>query len=387
MTSLTSSERERLLTRPFALLATAHFFQGLALHLYVHLPGFLKELGAPEVEIGSVYAITAAVAIASRPFVGRIMDRRGRRVVILAGGALHLFVCLLYLTVQARGAWVVAVRAVHGVAEAALFSSLFTLAADIVPASRRTEGIALFGVSGLLPIAVSGLLGDAVLGIASYRTLFGLSAALAAVAFAASLPVQDVRPSAAGAQESERSFWLAVLEPRLLPLWFVGTVFAICLAAVFTFMKTYVLETGNGTVGQFFAAYIVAACFVRVAFGWLPDRVGARRSLLCALSALGLGLMLLALARSRVELAAAGMLCGLGHGFAFPILGGLVVSRAVPAERGTVLAWFTAVFDLGTLIGGPLFGAMVSAFGYRTMYETAGFGCLLGTVVYAFWER
>src|SRR5258706_9824238 len=108
MTSLTSSEQERLLTRPFVLLAVAHFFQALALHLNVHLPGFLKQLGAPEVEIGSVYALTAGVAIASRPFVGRVMDRRGRRVVILAGGSLHLLVCLLYLTVHARGMWVAA---------------------------------------------------------------------------------------------------------------------------------------------------------------------------------------------------------------------------------------------------------------------------------------
>lgn len=72
-----------------------------------------------------------------------------------------------YLTVNSIGPWVYVIRIVHGVGLAALFSVFLTIVADVVPKSRRTEGIAILGVSGLLPLSLGGLLGDAVLARAS----------------------------------------------------------------------------------------------------------------------------------------------------------------------------------------------------------------------------
>ena len=153
--------REPLLTRAFLLVSLAHSLQSLALNLHVHLPGFLKGLGASELRIGSIFAAMSAAAIVSRPWVGRAMDARGRLVVIVAGSVVHVVVSALYLTVHSLGPLIVFVRVLHGIAEGMLFSSLFAYATDIVPAARRTEGIAVFGVSGLLPIAAGGLLSGA----------------------------------------------------------------------------------------------------------------------------------------------------------------------------------------------------------------------------------
>jgi MFS family permease len=89
-------------------------------------------------------------------------------------------VCALYLTVHQLGPWLYAVRIVHGIAEAMLFAALFTHAADLIPPARRTEGMALFGVSGLLPISLGGLLGDLILQRAGYAQLFETSTAFAA---------------------------------------------------------------------------------------------------------------------------------------------------------------------------------------------------------------
>src|SRR5207237_1382643 len=158
-----------------------------------------------------------------------------------------------------------AVRALHGVCEASLFASLFAYAADVVPAERRIEGIALFGVSGMLPMSVSSLLGDAILEHATYPTLFTVAIGFSAIGFV------------------------------LLP----------------------------------------------------------------ALGALAIGFVLLS-TTTEAGIAIAAVLCGLGHGFTFPILLGMVVSRARPSERGAALALYTALFDAGTLIGGPLLGLLIT---------------------------
>ena len=146
--------RDRLFTPALALAFAANFLHGTGFNLFLNLPGFLTDLGATKTEIGVIWSITAAAAIVSRPSVGRAMDLRGRRVVFLTGGVLNVVVCGLYVTVESIGPWVGLIRVLHGVAEAMLFSSLFTYAADRIPISRRTEGIALFGISGLLPISV-----------------------------------------------------------------------------------------------------------------------------------------------------------------------------------------------------------------------------------------
>ncbi len=378
--------RDPILSRQFAFCFLGSFLQSLAFNLFLHLPGFIKELGAREVEIGLIFSVTAVAAIAVRPSIGRVMDRRGRRPVILLGGLLNTMVCGLYLTISEIGVWIVVVRVIHGLSEAMLFSAFFTYAADIVPARRRTEGIALFGVSGILPIALGGVLGDWILAQAGYDEMFRVAVVLAAASVLVSFPMAEsyVRPVDG---ETPRGFGAAVVQPSLLPLWFLGAVFATALASAFTFMKTFVMETGIGSMGLFFSAYAFAAVVLRIFFAWIPDRVGPKRALFPALGCLCLGFFALALATDAKDLAIAGILCGLGHGFTFPIVSGMVVTRAREEERGAAMSVFTALFDAGVLVGGPAFGAVIGVWGYSTMFACAGGVVALGAVVFGFWDR
>ena len=97
--------RPPLVSRQFVLCFGANFLQNLAFTLYLHLSGFLHELGADEVRIGVIVSVTAATAILWRPPLGKLMDERGRRGVILAGGLLNVLVCALYPTIRNLGVW------------------------------------------------------------------------------------------------------------------------------------------------------------------------------------------------------------------------------------------------------------------------------------------
>jgi len=125
---------------------------------------------------------------------------------------------------------------------------------------------------------------------------------------------------------------------------------------------------------------------LRLFLGWLPERIGPKRALWPALGLLALGLAGLALARSATTVAVSGLLCGFGHGFTFPILSGLVVHRARPAERGVALSLFTSLFDFGMLIGGPAFGFLLERSGYGAMYGAAAAVVVSGTLAFALWD-
>jgi MFS family permease len=377
---------ERLFTRPFLLVSVANFTSGMSYALFLHLSGYLAELGATDTQIGLIYAATAVASIAMRPLIGPVMDRYGRRPVIMVGGVLNIIFVLLYLTVSTLGPWVYAVRIGHGVAEAMLFSALFTYAADIIPASRRSQGIALFGVTGLLPIGVAGIIGDFVLSVAGFTELFLTAAAFAVLTLLFSIPLPERRPELAPG-EQPRGFWSIVTERDLLPIWWMIGSFSTVLTAYFVFIRRYVDDTGFGSVGLFFSMYVAVAILERVFLGWLPDRAGRKRVLYPSIVVLIAGFFVLAGASSWVGVAIAGALCGAGHGFIFPILTTLLVDRAPDTDRGSAMSFFTAMLDVGTLIGGPILGAIIDTAGWGPMYVTAGLGLGIATVVFARWDR
>jgi MFS family permease len=377
--------RERLLTRPFLLCSAANLAQGLAFNLYLHLAGFLEERGADEVEVGLIGGVSALAGLLLRPTLARVLDRRGRRVVILVGSILNVFVCALYLTVSTLGPWIYLVRVGHGLAEAMLFTGLFTYAADFVPASRRNEGLALFGVSGMLPIGLGGLLGDLILARATYRALFLASVAFAGSTLLLASPLRDHEP-VKGASRPSRGFLAAAVQRNLVPIWLLGLAFAITLTGAFTFLKLFVERSGIGSVGLFFSMYSGAAIILRVVAGWLPDRVGPKRVLFPSLLALAAGFVTLSVAGDDVTVAAAGLLCGIGHGYIFPILFGLVVTRARFFNDTATTEIYTGLFDAGWLIGGPALGHVASGGRFPQMFLTAAAVILVGGSLFALWE-
>jgi MFS family permease len=357
----------------------------MAFFLFVHFPGFLSDLGAEEFEIGVIVGTAALISILSRPLVGTEMDRRGRRPVILAGNAVNVLALGLYLFVSDLGPFVYVVRGLHGIGEASLFTALSTYAADIVPERRRTQGLALFGVSGMLPLALSGVLGDIVLKRGDYQDLFTLALAFGVGALLLSLPLRDL--PVPGGRRRSATMLTTLRTASLLPLWWITLVFSMALTGYFTFLKTYVEETGFGTVGAFFAAYAVTAIVLRLTAGWLPDRLGDKTVLFPALGILTGGFLALAATSSDLGVTIAGVLCGAGHAYVFPILYSLLVSRARISERGAAMAIFTGLFDVGTLLGGPLLGLTIGLGGYRTMFTVAGLVIVGGSLVFARWDR
>ena len=95
---------------------------------------------------------------------------------------------------------------------------------------------------------------------------------------------------------------------------------------------------------------------------------------------------LLSVADRALHIGVAGVLGGLGHGFIFPILSGLVVARARDSERGTAVAIFTSLFDVGMLLGGAGFGAVIERWSYEAMFATTAMIVIGVTATFYAWE-
>ena len=86
-------------------------------------------------------------------------------------------------------------------------------------------------------------------------------------------------------------------------------------------------------------------------------------------SALGLSGPGVGVPSPLVLLVAAGLIAGGAHGFLYPGLAALVTDQAAPVHRGAVVGVFSAVFLFGHAAGAFLFGGVVHAVGYGSMWN------------------
>lgn len=140
-------------------------------------------------------------------------------------------------------------------------------------------------------------------------------------------------------------------------------------------------------MGAFFTVYTLTAIVQRLVFGWVPDRLGLKRVLGPALLIFASGLLLLSVAQSVWEVRAAALCCGIGHGYAFPILLGLVSQRAQATERGVAMAIYTTIDDGAMLLAGPACGFLVETMGYAAMFGGAAMLLSGATWLFFLWDR
>ncbi|MPY96184.1 MAG: MFS transporter, partial [Acidimicrobiia bacterium] len=117
--------------------------QGL---LYPALPLYLtEELGTSKAVAGLVVSSLAVAAVASRPWAGSFIDRRGRRPLLLAGPLVVAVTSAGLLSV--RSVWMVlACRLVQGLGGSLTYSAASAIAADVAPEDRRARYLARFSL-------------------------------------------------------------------------------------------------------------------------------------------------------------------------------------------------------------------------------------------------
>ncbi len=382
-----SGPREPILTPAFGWLTAAHLLQAFGYSSMILLPSYLDHLGASRGEIGAIMAASAIGGLASRPAVGWALDAWGRKPTLAAGTVVMTLGMLLVGLIDDIGWLAYAVRVVFGIGMGACFTGYFTLAADLVPVSRRTEGLALFGVSGLLPLALNPFAGR--LGILGADVRWFLP--MVGVVIGSSLLALTRVPERWAPRAPRRVFGpdvlLALRHRALWSVWLADVVFSGMVALFMSFSLVVATDRGVSSPADMWLAYALGAISVRLFGGSLPDRVGPSRLLPPALLSYVAGVLLVAWSSSSGGFALAGLLAGVGHGYCFPILTAQVVTRSPESLRGSALAMFTGIWDLTKLLLPPAFGMIADLWGDVAMLQLTAGAAVFGLGLWALLER
>ena len=350
----------------FFVASLANFFFFASLNAFSLLPLYIKALGGTESQIGWVMGSYSLTAILGQPLAGALVDRFGRKRFLLLGSALGMLAAVGFAFSTHMDARFVLFRILQGIAYSIFYIANLTLVAEIVPSSRRGEAVGLFGISGLITIALSPALGEQVIHRAGYSAFFLAAAVAAAGCLLTSLAFRNLSSAPREAASSDRSFLIP--SARSLPPILISLVFGLSSGAVFVFLPTYATQAGLSRIGGFYVAYSVAAIGIRLACGRLSDRWGRQRVILPALLVMGSGTLGLAWFVSPVGLLLVGTLTGMAHGLLFPALSAYAIDLADSEGRGRSIGAFSTALLLGHALASFIFGIVAEQFGYRLIY-------------------
>jgi MFS family permease len=367
--SSTGPEAEAIYSAGFFIASLSNFFFFASANAFSLLPLYIKALGGTESQIGAIMGTYSLTAILAQPLAGALADRFGRKRFLLMGSALGVVAALGFAASSRLDLRFFLFRLLQGVGYSAFYVSNLTLVAEIVPASRRGEAVGLFGISGLVTIALSPALGEILIHRAGYGAFFQAAAAAAGAGLLTSLAFQAPPVS----RREVASFTLASLIPsrRLLPPVLLSLIFGLCSGTVFVFLPTYAIQAGLSRIGAFYVAYSAAAVAVRLSLGSLSDRRGRRHAILPALLVMAAGSLWLVRLSGPISLISIGVLTGLAHGLLFPALSASVIDVAEPEQRGRALGAFSTALLAGSTAASFLFGIVAERLGYPPIFLAA----------------
>jgi len=336
-----------------------------AFQLLPTAPFHILELGGGTSAAGLFLGFLTYASAFSAPVTGTLSDRIGtRRVLIVAGVAITLFT-IAYALIPSYKV-MLALVLVHGVFWSGLLTGSAAYMTNILPESRRAEGIAYWGLSTIAAIAVAPSLGFWVYQF-GWRALCLESAALNVLMalIAWRLPAQRVAAVPEGGRHGRLIEW------RVLILSFTLFLYSFGYGGITSFTALYADANGITPKGIYLTTLALIILVTRPLSGRLGDRWGYRRVFLPCLVLITIGLACLAVGGTRFWLITSALIFGAGFGTAYPVFASYVMRHVGASRRGAAFGAILACFDTGIGTGSTSMGWLISRYGFARAFGVA----------------
>lgn len=354
-----STERPTLLTPMFLTVAFAElaYFTADGV-LLPALPRYVAgPLGRGDVAVGLVMGAFSFSAFFLRPWAGAEADRRGRRLLMVAGASLFALSVAGYFVSDSVPVLVV-MRLFTGAGEALFFVGALAANVDLAPPERRGEAFSFASLALYIGIGAGPFLGEVAIDGFGFEGAWTLSIGLALVAVALSLRLPAMRPEGVGLERHR-----LVDRRGLLP----GVVLLSAIwgmSGFLAFVPLYAVRDlgmgGAGLVLGLFSAIVVA---IRSVGATIPDRIGAGRSTRIALTLTSAGLLIVGLWQEPAGLITGAAVMGVGVALFTPALFSLAVQDVAANERGAVMGTVSSFLDIAFGLGAAVFGFVAAGVG------------------------
>lgn len=375
---------EKLWNKDYCKVLTANFMTFFAFYLLTPLlPIYLSEqFHAPKDTIGIVLSGYTIAALIIRPLSGFVVDSFNRRKVLLL--CLFFFFIFFFGYLGASTLLMFAiVRTLHGAPYGAVTVASTTVAVDVLPSSRRNEGLGFYGLSNNLAMAIAPSIGIWIYHVTGdFSLLFWIALVVAFLGFlidsAVKIPLKNIVKNKSKLS-LDRFFllrgWLMAINIAL---------FGFCFGVLSNYLAIYSKEElgiTSGT-GTYFALLSIGLFLSR-----LQGSKALREGRITHNAAYGMcislvGYTLFVAWHHPIGYYLSACLIGLGNGHMYPAFLNMFIGVAHHNERGTANSSILTSWDFGFGVGILLGGIVVEHFGYNATFWMVAIDNLCGVILF-----
>ncbi|MDE5660160.1 MAG: MFS transporter [Muribaculaceae bacterium] len=375
---------ERLWNKEYLKVMTSNFLLFFAFYLLTPLlPIYLNEqFDADKDIIGLALSGYVVATLLIRPFSGFIVDSFNRKKVLTVC-FFAFFICFAGYIGAGTLLMFAIVRTMHGIPFGATTVANSTVAIDVLPSSRRNEGVGYYGLSNNLAMAIAPSAGIYIYGAGgNFTLLFWISLILALLGFYVTtrvrLPERMIVPDKPKVSLDHFFLgraWLMAINISL---------FGLCWGVMGNYVAIYGREALGITDGTgIFFALLSAGLMLSRLFG--AKRL--RRGLITESCTAGVllstaGYVLFAGAWGQWSFYLSALLVGLGNGRMYPAFLNMFLNVARHDQRGTANSSILISWDLGMGLGILLGGVIAEYAGYAAAFGIVALSQALGAALF-----
>ena len=354
-------------------------------------PLYLSEVfGATKDETGLVLSGYALTALLIRPFSGFFVDSFPRKVVLLVCYGLFALFFGGYLIAGSLLSFCI-IRTLHGAPMGATTVANSTVAIDVLPSSRRAEGIGYYGLSNNLGTAIAPTIGILIYQwTANYNLIFAISLITASIGFLINstlkLKSRELLPlKGVGGSVSLDRFLLLKGWPEALCIAFYSFSYGVVSTYIAIYAKQELgITTGTGLFFTLLCVGLISSRLVG-ARGLRKGRITENATHGVIISFLGY--LLFAALHNAWGFYGAALIVGLGNGHMFPAFQTMFINLAPNSQRGTANSTLFTAWETGVGLGIILGGIVAEYFSYGSAFWIAWLGNALGVILFFAYTR
>ncbi len=381
----------RLWTLEFINMGCSNLFFFMSQYILVAaLPIFIMDdMGGGEWEAGLAMTFFQIGTVACRPVAGRLIDAFNKRK-MLAAASILFFLIMLGFNFAHSLHYILGLRLVHGIIFAIGTTTSATLAALLLPASRKGEGIGYFAVSGNMAMVIGPLAGLLIIHQLGSSALFifltVMAMATILVSMSKKLPDSVEQPSPV-----KRKGWSIndFVEKKALPMAVLGGLVFFAYGGVLTFIPMYAKTLGmEASTSLFFMVFALVIIITRPLVGYVFDRQGPDYTVYPGFFFFAAGFLLFSRAEGLTGFMVSAAVLGTGFGALSPAFQTLAVQAASNERAGVATATYFWSLDISVGLAAACLGGVAKNWGYPFMYGTVSVAAVVVAVLfYFFWAR
>lgn len=381
---------DKLWTFNFVRACLANFLLFFAFYLLIPVfPLYLIDtFGASKSTVGIVLSSYTVAALLIRPFSGFVLDVSQRKPLYVVSFLIFVLSFVSYPLALTIGMFML-FRILHGFAFGFVTTAGNSLVVDILPASRRGEGLGFFGIANNLAMVVGPMAGLMMQSRIGYPVVFytAIASGLVGFVFAVSIKVQSIEMMPEKIPLALDRFFLMKGTQAGITLMLTGIPYGMFITYLAVYGKELDIKTDTGL---FFSILAIGLIGSRLFSGKMVDRGLLTRAIEYGLLISVAGMLLLSALQKLMTMNPAlaeilfliiPLILGIGYGFTFPAYNTLFMNLAPNNRRATASSTYMTSWDIGVGVGLITGGALGDSEGGLAL--AFGVGGLLIVLSYA----